>query len=173
MGQYYKVKVNDTVYNRTINGQYTMAKLMEHSWWRNPFVNTICHEIFQTPKKVAWVGDYSDDINKELYESVYGDDVLQHDILEAQVSLNDKYLVNHTKKCYIDCNEYFDKSDMNGHGMCIHPLPILTSIGNGAGGGDYFGTCQDAVGSWCNDEISVELSPMYDKLENIVFKEDR
>ena len=29
------------VFNRDVNGYYTMAKLMEHSWWDNDFCKAI------------------------------------------------------------------------------------------------------------------------------------
>lgn len=175
MGQYYMVKVNDKVYNREVNGQYTMAKLMEHSWWENSFVNTICHEIFKKPKTVAWVGDYSNEENKELYESVWGEKVKTYGINEAQVSLSGKFLVNHTKLEYLNCSKYYENS-VDKEGWCINPLPLLTSIGNGNGGGDYCGTDMEYVGKWCNDEISVELEKPEGFIEYIeiepVFKEE-
>lgn len=30
----------------------------------------------------------------------------------------------------------------------LHPLPLLTCLGNGKGGGDYRGTCMEWVGAW-------------------------
>ena len=51
MGQYYYVLAKEgeqrnEVFNRTLieNGQKnrTMGKLMEHSWFLNPFVNAVC-----------------------------------------------------------------------------------------------------------------------------------
>ena len=72
MGQYYvtAVKTDDgktTIYNRYLleNGkkQYTMAKLMEHSWVGNQYMESIC-ALFDKHKKlrIAWVGDYSIDL---------------------------------------------------------------------------------------------------------------
>ena len=66
MGQYYRPiliddKRNVKVYNRQIEGSYTLAKLMEHSWWGNEFVGTICKKIFGNPHRIVWVGDYADD----------------------------------------------------------------------------------------------------------------
>ena len=67
MGQYYKVIVRrngkDKVYNRDVDGNYTMAKLMEHSWWLNPMVNAITEKIYYAdkPVQVIWMGDYATD----------------------------------------------------------------------------------------------------------------
>ena len=42
-------------------------------------------------------------------------------------------------------------------GTKIHPLPLLTSEGNGMGGGDFRGDDEnEIVGSWARDVISVE-----------------
>ena len=42
MGQYYYavIEINEqkVVYDRKVDGEYTPAKLTEHSWWLNPFV---------------------------------------------------------------------------------------------------------------------------------------
>lgn len=64
------------------------------------------------------------------------------------------YFLNHTKK------EYFDlrKVRQQPNRFCIHPLPILTSSGNGRGGGDYWGLPQNKslIGHWAGDVISAE-----------------
>lgn len=165
MGQYYRVIIEETnnnertILNRDVNGKYTMAKLIEHSWWENPFVNTVCSMLYKTPQKIAWVGDYADDF--ELYDEVWGDDEDNSvGVQEKQISLNGKYLCNHTSRQYVDCNEYFtvSQSDEGEYGIwCLHPLPLLTCVGNGKGGGDYWSEVgADLVGVWCWDIISVE-----------------
>ena len=175
MGQYYYVLTKEDkkryeVFNRTLldNGKkkYTMAKLMEHSWWLNPFVSTICSKLYRNPMKVVWVGDYADDAHitngidkKELArlckKAWKGNGV---GVKEKLLYLSHMYLVNHTKKVYIDCTEY-EKECTNNGGWCIHPLPLLTAIGNGLGGGDYRGINQSEIGEWANDVISVESYP--------------
>lgn len=61
-----------------------------------------------------------------------------------------RYIVNESKKEYVDlwrlpqCN-----------GWTIHPLPLLTSEGNGRGGGDYEGLGMKYVGTWARDFIVV------------------
>ena len=157
MGQYYRVytknkKGKETIYNRTVDGKYTRAKLTEHSWWLNPFVNTICHKIHHKPLIIAWVGDYAEG---EIHDIVWDKTVKTSYITEAQVVLYEKYLVNHTKKTYLDCDKYYEKCS-DKYKWCLHPLPLLTAIGNGSNGGDYHGINQDKIGIWAMDSISVE-----------------
>lgn len=65
MGQYYYavIEINEqkVVYDRKVDGEYTPAKLTEHSWWRNPFVCSLTKLLYEnlTPCRVAWVGDYA------------------------------------------------------------------------------------------------------------------
>ena len=159
MGQYYRVYLERNgkakVFNGFVDGEYTMAKLMEHSWWDNYFVNTICHEIHHNPARIAWVGDYAEEF--EFYNKVWKSNGFG--VKEAQVVLGGKFLVNHTKKEYINCTTYYDRSSEKYFGDnydCIHPLPLLTVIGNGRGGGDYRGINMEYVGRWCMDAISIE-----------------
>lgn len=158
MGQYYMVYAKNKdevkVYDRSVNGEYTVAKLMEHSWWYNQFVGTFCNLIYENPTIVAWIGDYADE--SEVYDVVWGENTKTIGVLEDILLLDNKYLVNHTKKEYLDCSEYYNDCEFDG-GWCIHPLPLLTCIGNGKGGGDYrSGTSMEFVGSWYLNEISVE-----------------
>ena len=181
MGQYYAVLVEDLegnreVYSPKVNGEFYGQKLTEHSWWYNAFVNTICHMIFKSPKRVAWVGDYSDDVGFEHYSLVWGKDATAKGVDEAQVTLWDKYLVNHTKKQYIKCNDYYLRcADGNyDNNWVLHPLSLLTCVGNGQGGGDYWSKVgEEYVGAWCEDIVSVEIEEPkdYQLLDDVVFKE--
>lgn len=76
--------------------------------------------------------------------------------------LKGKFLVNHTTKETISLDRYFKecavkRKDYYGMNMeCTDPLPILTALGNGMGGGDYVGTNESYVGTWAWDLLSVE-----------------
>ena len=67
LGQYFRPILGDEfglnckVFDRSVNGEYTLAKLMEHSWWQNPFVNAFSEFLYNEPSRVAWVGDYADE----------------------------------------------------------------------------------------------------------------
>ena len=166
MGQYYRPILTNAngyerVYNRNVDGAYTAAKLMEHSWWYNEFVSTICNKLFKNPMKVVWVGDYAD--GADVTNGIETDELTRlcekawkgkgNGVTKNELFLDDLFLVNHTKHIYVDCNEY--NKECNKKGWCIHPLPLLTAIGNGLGGGDYRGCEAWQVGSWANDVISI------------------
>ena len=187
MGQYYNIliqkKDNSRIqaYDRTIDGEYTMAKLMEHSWWLNDMVNAIAEKLLNNPCRVAWMGDYADD--SELYRKAWGENV-KYDMLHKTNFLMDRYyLVNHDKKLVMDCWEYLIQNAKKcDDEWCdiIHPLPLLTAQGNNRGGGDYHSdVSQDQVGSWSWDLIElVEWETARDLLKNqgytkyqVVFKE--
>ena len=57
MGQYYRAMVKKpngriVVYNRDVirdgKREYTVAKLLEHSWWFNEFVNAVCLDVYNS-----------------------------------------------------------------------------------------------------------------------------
>lgn len=160
MGQYYNaLMIKDgemKAYDRLLDGGFTPAKLTEHSWWLNGFVNTIAGMLLDNPMQVAWVGDYAKSVgmNHDLYEFVWGDEAVVDGVKSKSFLLDGMYLVNHTKKEFLDCSRYKIASRVHEDEI-IHPLPILTAIGNGQGGGDYHGTDMDFVGSWALDEIEV------------------
>lgn len=143
------------------------AKLMEHSYVGNDLVEDMV-ALLGTKFKgypFVWVGDYADEVeingkSADLYtlagEFIYADYFGDSDKKRAAyknlwVSKDwyihgFKYLVNYTKKqyCVIPSKSKTD--------YVIHPLPLLTSSGNGRGGGDY--EIEDSrVGTWAFDEI--------------------
>ena len=92
-----------------------------------------------------------------------------------------RYVVNHTKKLYVDKkhrdmdgavgltlpsvvsgggdlgdDDDDDDGDMVEAQIRIHPLPLLMAEGNGRGGGDYYGSDMELVGTWARCVISVE-----------------
>lgn len=147
---------------------YSGMKLMEHSWLENDFVNGVLESIWDNSCRVAWVGDYADDIDdfdeyytEEVYESVWGDYAVELPFDEVPSIHSEGFIVNHDKGLYIDLAKYAKESASKPRWSdvewCIHPLPILTCVGNGRGGGDYHGTNMDAIGSWCMDLISFRM----------------
>ncbi len=203
MGQYFRAIVKKLnrridVYNRNIlrdgKEEYMMAKLTEHSWWRNEFVNAVCLAVYERKEKnrIAWIGDYADtflecmDLKtfnglnqmqiKRLCEQAWGCNGIS--IPPTDFTLDGLYLINHTKQEYINCTKYFNASVMHSKygDWCMHPLPILTCIGNGLGGGDYHSptdnSTEEYIGSWAWNEISIEDKPVADFTEiSPIFKE--
>ena len=193
MGQYYKVvfkreqDAKPIVNDRKVNGQdYIMAKLMEHGYMLNPLCMSVAKMLEDGKCRLAWVGDYADeDVEKvtggELkYEDVWGGDVNETHVFRSakNFSYGGKYLVNHTKKEYISFDRYVNRhvalkgvEDEESKWM-LSPFTILTAVGNGQGGGDYFGLEMKRVGSWAWDEISIERTvPEGFTLLDIVFEE--
>ena len=123
MGQYYRAIVKKQnrridVYNRDIirNGEkeYTPAKLTEHSWWLNDFVNAVCLAVYERNEKnrIAWIGDYADtflacnDLKsfnglngrqiREMTKRAWNSEGIA--VEPTDFTLNGLYLINHTKK---------------------------------------------------------------------------
>ncbi len=154
MGQYYNAVVlkdnKKTVENFVTSRSYSNgSKLMEHSWVKNPFVNSFESLIHNNPKRVVWAGDYADEC-KGLKTNVYHrcNDKLEVKPNELNIS-DSRFVINHSKKMFVDKTKVLDND-----GWQIHPLPLLTCEGNGRGGGDFRGE-SDLVGSWARDLISV------------------
>jgi hypothetical protein len=163
MGQYYKAVNIDKMDYMSPWGYDNGAKLMEHSYMRNNFVNTVESLLVEGgdwyKDRIVWAGDYMDDglyINqddKNLYEYV---GLLGNEITPAEdPDFNPpNYIVNHTKMQYVD-----KEGCPSNYGWIIHPLPLLTSSGNERGGGDYHPYNEANryfVGSWAGDSISIE-----------------
>ena len=183
MGQYYTPTVmheNGEMATFLSHDYGNGLKLMEHSYIGNYFVAAVLNYIKANgPARLWWLGDYADvddfedkeikfDVNKlkEINSNVF-------DVNPQEQDLNFKRLVvvNKTKKIYIDLLDY-QRGD-------ICPIPILTAVGNGRGGGDYWGENEDKAGSWagdvidCLDEIPDDpnFAKEYEKY-NIVFREN-
>ena len=128
-------------------------KLMEHSYIGNKYVGAVMNLISDDSSfygyPFAWVGDYADFVNSiNLYDCA--SDVQDKTYNEYEDCVTTprefKYLVNLTKKQYIEL------PTPNPNKLQVHPLPLLTAVGNGRGCGDY-GMDDKRVGSWAFDRI--------------------
>ena len=167
MGQYYAVAFKRSTDEKPVVNHrkvekcdYIMAKLMEHSYFGNFIVDAVAKVLSKGKCRLAWVGDYADEdvgkvTNGELtYNDVWGEDVKTGTPLpKSKFSYKGKYLVNWSKKEYISFDDYLKTQEKS---LKISPIPLMTVIGNGLGGGDYAGENEDKVGSWAWDEISIE-----------------
>ena len=169
MGQYYQAVIgrkygND--YNFSVYSPTAGYKLMEHAYFGDELVETIAFELYRVRNHyVAWVGDYAATSSKRLAKFIEAgqDRATDFAILTIDESYSKtKMFINHTKKEYFipKFGEY-KYVDLETHEECeldiiIHPLPILTAMGNGNGGGDYDGINMDMVGRWACDEIEVD-----------------
>lgn len=182
MGQYFqpcsltsdKQNVKSFVYSHNIKSSWKGydgkmhisgegLKLMEHSYLKNKMM--LCVEALlieggewhKTP--IVWAGDYSDHVRNEMnyYDMCDSTDEGEHVARElipmpltAKQAQEFRFIVNHTKGQFVD-----KKKVKSVGGYKIHPLSLLTSSGNGRGGGDFTGE-NKAVGNWSGDIISIE-----------------
>lgn len=182
MGQYYypviKIGRKTEVMNRRVDGEYTMAKLMEHSWWLNPFMKAMGNKLYKQKGQLIWLGDYAEQedfdergIKKSVRRLLDNEGIGIASVEEF--SFDNKYICNHTKKEYLDLNKFYKNGISKDGAWCICPLSLLTAIGNGRGGGDYGGINADKVGIWAWDIISIEDEKPKDYTEfDIIFKEE-
>ena len=176
MGQYYSpyVKHNSTVrvFDNQIDEDWQGLKLMEHSYWGNRYVGQVINDIYYNKGNVCWVGDYYDEDNysqvncdRETVKTI-GDYVWNEHTKHIKGTrknsrgLANCLLVNHTKKCFIDCDEYYEKNkwfetwEGKDYPWCINPLPLLTCSASHSGG-SYYGINKELCGTWFNDLIEV------------------
>ena len=206
MGQYYHVITDDKNGNREyfniqnrkwleskLSGSpnydyYNGLKLMEHSWIGNDFCEALAARLVDNPKRVCWVGDYAepeecDDLGF-TYDEVWersDDDYIYVDETDFKMMKDVKYLINNTKKIYVDLAEYFKLSNKleewnrKMKDWCIFPISLLTALGNDRGGGDFHegNVGYEDVGTWAFDEIYLtnNLPEGYNKVD-VVFIED-
>lgn len=190
MGQYYRAILGDAygmnckVFDRSVDGEYTLAKLMEHSWWLNPFVNSFAAQIYNRKSRICWVGDYATDPNDfkfpnssafytPSYKQIWGNKVKLNTTHLTDFTLDDKFLINYDTKEFIDLNCYKEKAT-DKSGWAIHPLPLLTAVGNDRGGGDFHSgnIGYEYVGIWAWHLISIlDQAPENFRQLDVAFKE--
>jgi len=191
MGQYFMPILGDSnglnckVFDRSVDGEYMLAKLMEHSWWLNSFCNAFAEHLYNQKKRVCWVGDYAenDDFNFKkssafytpCYKEIWGETVKRHGSTSTDFTLDNKFLLNHDTKEFVDLDDYKSKSK-GLNGWTIHPLPLLTAVGNARGCGDFhkgnIGFEFVGLWAWLLLSISDSVPKSYKKFD-LVFKELR
>ena len=107
--------------------------------------------------------------NQEM-EAAWHEDTYKYD-----QDYSPRYIHNLSKNLWIDLNDY----DKDPKGLNLNPIPLLTAIGNGKGGGDYEGTNMELIGTWAGDmfevftESEVNYLPANIRWEQYEFTEDR
>lgn len=159
-------------------------KLTEHSYVGNNFVETVMAQLFNKPGRLAWLGDYHekedfaklnpglpDILEKRFYEhykcfvtpgceeDCKGKHLRYYNKPTEVQERKGRFILNHDKQCYIDMVEYEKIAPRNGWvDTPLHPLPLLTAVGNKRGGGDYYGPCAEDVGCWAGDLIETQMA---------------
>jgi len=153
VGAYYECTIKTS--KRYDTHEYGIGlKLMEHSYLRNNYVNAMMSIIKNKTASIGWVcdyyeGDWSWNNSEEVStEEDYGD-------------IN--YVVNKTKKVYIDFEKYEDYFVNSDEPSIIHPVPLLIKSNNDPmGGGDYHKE-DERIGTWFKDELyTTEYIPYSD-----------
>jgi hypothetical protein len=158
MSQYYKVIILDEnnniiswlhPYDFDNNGM----KLMEHSYIDNKVLNAL--EFLIRPgglyykSRIVWAGEYNsfeENQDNNLYHLA---DNSRRIIPKIKWAKQCPYIVNHTKKLYVNKHLYISDDIQLS---TIHPLPLLVSHPNL----DYNGTNTELCSTWSRDIISVE-----------------
>lgn len=109
---------------------------------------------------MIWCGDYADDPDDfdfpncsafyvPYYGEVWSDTVSTVGVASTNFTLDDKFLLNHDTKQFVDLNDY-KVASVDKHGWIIYPLPLLNAVGNDRGSGDFHegNTGFDYVGIW-------------------------
>lgn len=196
MGQYYKTVMVRTGGNTNKKDIITVdndcgfmcghigLKLMEHSYLNNDWTDTIASFIYKNKVRMAHVGDYADEYPQ--YQLAYNENVKTEpldvsDMYDDNGNLkefdyNGKYLINWDKREYISFDQWKNKNYVSwDRNVFTCPFTILTALGNGRGGGDYYSEYPhaDDVGSWAWDEISIddEVPSGFVEENTIYFKE--
>lgn len=151
MGQYYYVCIKNAKGNVKKFESDSGLKLMEFSWANEPISLTVSSELEKEPHRVFVIGDYAEaSLQKnsdfpEIGEFLEDTNLMKEDPLTVNYfDYTGKYIVNYTKGLYYSVNEEDP-----------FKLFLLCSIGNGQGGGDYFGINKELCGTWCGDMIGI------------------
>ena len=94
---------------------------MEHSWWFNSFCNSFAENLYNKEGRVCWVGDYAGEdgdfdfiLNSAFYvpsyKEIWGEPVKLHGSQSTDFTLDNKFLLNHDTKEFIDLNDYKEKA---------------------------------------------------------------
>lgn len=176
MGQYYasviigRTRAGPFAEARRTWDSHTLAKLTEHAWVGNGFVNATVERLndLTCPRegrcataRLAWVGDYAvpgecectagtADLRAVAYAAAWCDEVGCAVPYSTRDGLPDMVALNWDRE-----EAVMLKGSREGEGWQAHPLPILTAMGNGMGGGDYDGPHAERVGTWALDRLTV------------------
>lgn len=155
MGQYYKptfLTPTGDIFSLYSRDFHNGAKLMEHSYIGNSFVNAALVLLMNTPTSIAWMGDYSDNPYdgpyaskvsraefKRIYSIVWADSDVSdvppsffkrcrlHDL--CPMSTRKKYLVNHTTRESLHMGDYIAENkyaEMGGWKNGVYDASLIS-----------------------------------------------
>lgn len=159
MGQYYtivNVTKNEILDYRDIDG----LKLLEHSYIDNEVAVWLRDKLARdwTGDVVVHIGDYFEGNEKIKTQNWYEKHAKTIHMGEFEnIYKTYPYILNLDKKEYVDISELRSERPMwdDDWFFSYDPLLLLTALGNGEGGGDYYGQLNnDKVGSWAGDHLA-------------------
>lgn len=182
MGQYYKACLLNENRVRVITPDW--MKIMEHSWYGNTTMRRVEKLLFNNPMSVMWVWDYSQCAPFcWTYKWVWEENWFKVDYNEIEDLLDREewknyFLVNHTRKCYINMTKQENTEEFKSDWRCVHPLSLLTRCDTEEAWWDYHSDInKDKLWIWCWDEIEVvesdsdTLDWYTDRTNDLYFKE--
>ena len=158
MGAYYQAVIDKEKRYSTWESTNDGAKLMEHSYMFNDYVNGVLNMTDGKSFKLDWLCDYHEAEDAEDYtwsttkecKKFHGKEYL---------GFAPGYILNHTKECYIDniqlISLYYTHNPSSYNGFYIHPLPILCNSDREAQGGGDFNKEDIRRGTWRNDDLQI------------------
>lgn len=195
MGQYYKVinidkkeymrpdmglKLMEWSYNRNLMVLNLMKKLANE--WKGDRVFVVGdYAISQERERNSY--DYSvlEKIESELgiykkkeegyFMSLYhyAEDNFKEIPLQKLKNEQYRYIYNHNKKEFIDLEHcplaWLYKENDKYHTVRIAPISLALALGNGMGGGDYWGNNEELVGMYINDVQNLEITKEFLNVE--------
>lgn len=162
MGQYYKVALirprNNSVKVITPDGW----KMMEHSYYWNHSMERVEYLLSLSHYKVMWIWDCAQ-VAPFVWDLKWEDseDMFEYEKEEKEYSRLEHekgkyyYLVNYTKKEYINMNWQEENEDLkDSFGWVVHPLSLLCRAETENAWWDYRSEQgEEYIWYWCWDEI--------------------
>ena len=182
MAMYFRPVLGDrnglkcVVFSRVVDGVMEFGKVFEHAWWNNPFCNAVSERLYKNPSRLCWVGDFVDSNDFDIpisqdaspayipsFKEIWGEVVRPVDLKSVDFTLDNKVLVNHDTKRYIDLNQY-KRDSVSINDLVSHPIPLLTLIANEWIWIGFYINKDDRdkfrdLGSWAWCVISIEDEP--------------
>lgn len=160
MGQYFMAVTYDEHNYKVFDpsNYKTYCKLTEHSFVANNFLAVIYNQLLDSQKRLWWVGDYaemSDYPNISLPEWVHCTLKNSKTYKKGNTDWDwgtKSYFINHSKKEFIEISPYDYQKDE----YILNPVSLLTAVGNGKGGGDYYGINKEFIGIWAGDVLEIK-----------------
>lgn len=197
MGQYYYAVLREPTTGKLVIGNPHHfdfgLKLMENGSIDSTFVKTVFSMIQDHPMNIAWMGDYAEekdllkfgikpDTIKEFIQGSWEKGDHEQELLERHFPgekimgayFGEFIVINHTKKEFFNQREYWNrnfKGKSSRAEYAIDPLVALVAIGNGKGGGDFWGVGEEEVGRWATDLIEVSKTTNADELIKLGYEE--